>query len=165
MKKVFFLMFIFLLVHASAFAHSTAGRIKTDLKKTNPAIDDFAYFSEPYVTHHLFFEQTKDSKKKMRFFLKEFKNIRIENRKAFIEIVVLDIKNHSTFPHTLEFERDKSGFWHFNSSDNEKIKVFTYVTKGSYYYNKYILPVSFIGLLFFAGFFIFIKFKRKKLEN
>lgn len=160
MKKIFFMSCILVLISVSAFAHSTAGRIKTDLDKKNPGIDDFAYFSEPYVTHHLFLDKMKNSKKRMRFFLKEFNKINLENKKAFIKITVLDIKTHETFPYTLEFERDKSGKWYFNSPDNKKVKVFTYVTKKAFYYDKYIFPLS-LGGIFILGFlFLFLRIKK-----
>lgn len=166
-KKIGLFLIIFLFGALSqVYGHSTKGRLKIDLKKDKPGINDFAYFTEPYVTRKLFIDKYK--KTKMRFFVKSFDKLDLIKNSAHLEITVLDISNNETFPYKLFFTRDESEQWNLQKNNNEKIPVFTYVKKWPYYYRVYIIPFAELGLVAALIFLVYIRIKQRdkgKMEN
>jgi hypothetical protein len=128
----------------AAQAHSTVGRVKIDLSSKQPTVDDFAYFMEYYVHKEL--HRHRDPQWEGRFYVKTFDRVEQQGNKAVVHFATLDTKNRADFADSMTFERGSDGVWRYTDEKGEQVVVFTYVTKGTYYYQKYILPLSIAGL-------------------
>ncbi len=164
MKKIiitFFVLAILFGIQTGAHAHSTKGRIKILLEKKTVTVDDMAYFIESYVHRQKY--KGKYEKSKNRFYVKDFIKVEQKDGTAEVFFTVLDVKKSRTFEDFMSFVRNTDGIWGYvNESGAEVAKVYTYVKKTSYYYKKYVLPVSCTGLVLAGGGFIFIRMRRKR---
>ncbi|MBN2231409.1 MAG: hypothetical protein JW781_01130 [Deltaproteobacteria bacterium] len=134
------LIVLFGLLAGSAGAHSTAGRIKVDLDLSEPGVDDFAYFIESYVHRQLYDGKFAESRR--RFYVREFIGVEHEDRRATVRFLVLDNKNKRIFPDAMNFSRRPDGVWRYRGAAGDFIPVYTYTMRWTYYYRRYILPVS-----------------------
>lgn len=125
-------------------AHSTKGRIKVDLSEQIPTVDDFAYFMESYVHRHFYIGKYEKTEK--RFYIKEFKRVEQKGNTATVHFITLDNKEKSNFADTMTFQRGGDNVWFYTEPSGKQVVVYTYVMKCGYYYNKYILPISIVGL-------------------
>lgn len=128
----------------AALAHSTADRVKIDLQLKQPGVDDFAYFMENYVHKEL--HRHREPQWEGRFYVKAFDRVEREGNRAMVHFVTLDTKARADFADSMTFERGSDGLWRYASEEGEQLVVYTYVTKGTYYYQKYVLPVSIVGI-------------------
>ncbi|MCK5162528.1 MAG: hypothetical protein KAQ72_02360 [Desulfobacula sp.] len=164
MKKILLLclslFFVFVFINPS-WAHSTKGRIKVVLDKDTLVIDDIAYFAESYVHRHLYRGKYKKSEK--RFYVNKFINLEQNKNHAVINFKTLDAKLKNIFNDTITINRLENGRWVFNPQNGEKaIEMFTYIKKSTYYYNKYVLPISAAGLALALSGLGFIRIKKRK---
>lgn len=153
---------------ATAQAHSTKGRIKVELNKAQPTVDDFAYFMESYVHRHLY--KDRYEKYKGRFYLKDFVKLEQQGDRATVHFITLDFKaktrgekykGKSEFPETMIFQRDNQG-WFYQPLVGDPVRVYTYVDKWGYYYQRYVLPGAGVGMVLALGSFTILRQRRKK---
>lgn len=133
----------------TAMAHSTKGRMKIDLDLERPSLDDFAFFMESYVYKELYRHQ--EAQWENRFYVKEFTGLELKDNQAVVRFVRLDTKTKKDVDDRMTFERGQDGVWSFTPLKGERVKVYTYVQKGGYYYKKYILPLSIAGIVLTIG--------------
>jgi hypothetical protein len=122
----------------SAKAHSTKGRVKMDMNKETPTIDDFAYFMESHV--HTDFYKTAHADSEKRFYVKEFIGVTFPEpgKKASVRFITLDTKTNKNFEDVMNFVREDNGSWYVDGTVNDgRVTVFTFVTKSQYYLLKY----------------------------
>lgn len=144
-SSVFFLLLLVTFSFpGSTMAHSTKGRIKINLSEEVPTVDNFAYFMESYVHRH-FYDDTFERAEK-RFYVKEFKRVELNGNKATVHFITLDNKEKSNFTDSMTFQRGEDGVWFYTEPSGKQVVVYTYVMKWGYYYKKYILPISMVGL-------------------
>ena len=144
----------------SAWAHSTKGRIKVQLTKATPTVDDMAYFIEYYVHKVKYAKQYKNTKN--RFYLREFLRIDQEGDTAEVFFTVQDFKANKRFDDSLRFVRNQDHTWSCIQADGEiGPPIYTYMKKYDYYSQKYILPVATAGLMLAGGVFVYLRIKRK----
>ena len=164
MKKILFLCLALFLVVVSVNpcqAHSTKGRIKVALNKDKLVINDIAYFAESYVHRHLYKDKYKKAEK--RFYVNKFINIEQNKNSAVIYFKTLDVKTKNIFKDQMTITRLKNGHWVFTPQDSkEALKMFTYIKKSSYYYNKYVMPISAAGLALAILGFALLRIKKRK---
>ena len=142
-------------------AHSTKGRIKVALDKDKLVINDIAYFAESYVHRHLYKDKYKKAEK--RFYVNKFINIEQNKESAVIYFKTLDVKTKNIFKDQITITRLKNGKWVFNPQNSkETIEMFTYIKKSTYYYNKYVLPMSATGLALGLLGFGLLRIKKRK---
>lgn len=125
-----------------ASAHSTKGRIRTDLTIARPTADDFAYFMESYVHNELY--RHREEKWEKRFYVREFKEVKFQENGKTAEVffIRLDTKGNKLLDQSMVFERGRDKVWFFTDDMGVKVPVYTYLPKARYYYEKYVLPVS-----------------------
>ncbi|MBM9536581.1 hypothetical protein [Desulfobulbus alkaliphilus] len=128
----------------AAQAHSTEGRVRIDLSLKQPGVDDFAYFMEYYVHNEL--HRDREPQWKGRFYVKTFDRVEREGNRAVVYFDTLDLKNRTDFADSMTFARGSDGLWRYTSEEGEQLVVYTYVTKVTYYYQKFVLPLSIAGL-------------------
>jgi len=142
-------VFLLPLLSGTAQAHSTKGRLKVDLRAERPTVDDFAYFMESYVHTELYRDRYGDWEK--RFYVKSFSGIEFERGQAVVHFIRLDTKEKQDRAESMTFTRGKDGVWQYADGRGGNIRVYTYVMKWRYYYERYILPGSAIGLFVVGG--------------
>jgi hypothetical protein len=146
---------------SSSWAHSTKGRMKVPLDKDTLVVNDTAYFMESYVHRQLY--KDKYEKWKKRFYVNKFIDVKQDKNHAVIHFKTLDVKTKNIFNDTMSINRLANGRWVFNPQNGEeKIELYTYVKKTSYYYNKYVFPVSAAGLVIALSGLAFIRIKNAK---
>lgn len=121
-----------------ADAHSTKGRVRMDMNKETPTIDDFAYFMESHV--HTDFYKTAHADSEKRFYVKEFIGVTFPEpgKKASVRFITLDTKTNKNFEDVMNFVRDEDGSWYVDGAvHGGRVAVFTFVTKNQYYLLKY----------------------------
>lgn len=128
-----------------AQAHSTKGRMKIDLCLDAPTVDDFAYFMESYVNTDLYRGQEEMWEK--RFYVKEFRGVERNGDRAVVSFVRLDTRDKVDREDSMTFERGADGIWYYHPPGQERVKVHTFVMKWGYYYQKFVLPGSFVGVV------------------
>jgi len=137
MRYVIVWTFLFVAVFtSSAMAHSTQGRLKVDLKKDQPTVDDVAFYVEAYVNRVKYAESGKMTKN--RFIVDEFLQMEYAPGSATVTFRVLDKKENRKFEDTVVFKRTNKKRW-INEADGDKV-IYTYVNKAFYNYTHYILP-------------------------
>ncbi len=151
---------VFLTLCSTASAHSTKGRMKIDLDLEKPTINDFAFFMESYVYKE--FYRDREPQWENRFYVKDFKGLELQGNQAVVRFLTLDTKTHKDFADAMRFTRDQDGRWYFTPSRGKKVKVYTYVMKGGYYYKKYGLPLSIAGLILSVGVLGLLYFLRRR---
>lgn len=132
------------LAPCAAAAHGTKGRVKMDLDKDKPTVDDFAYFVEGYVGSRMFagVEGPTDN----RFVVKDFEGIELHGGSAIIRLIVLDKNGSREFPESMRFTRSEDGVWMYAPPDGKPIPVHTFVPKTYYHYRTYVRPMAWMGL-------------------
>ena len=167
MKKLItvFLFLVFLFgMQPSVDADSTKGRIKVPLKKSSVTVDDMAFYIEFYVHRKKYKELYEKSRN--RFYLKDFIKVEQKEREADVFFTVLDVKENRSFEDSMSFTRANDGTWVYMDEKKKNVEqVFTYVPKMTYYYNKYVLPVSCAGIILAGGIFIFFRVRRLKEKS
>jgi hypothetical protein len=164
-KAVFMLLLLLgpLVITGTAAAHSTAGRVKVDLQGKAPGVDDFAYFMESYVHRELYrgrFEQWEK-----RFYVKEFTAVQHLGDRAVVRFVTLDHKENEDFADEMGFSRSRDGRWWYVPKSGDKVAVYTYVTKWSYLYDQFILPVSATGTVLGLALLAGLVWRRRRAEK
>jgi hypothetical protein len=159
---IFLLAAILLLDSAvAARAHSTKGRIKIPLEKTDIGVDDVAYFVESYVHRELYKHRFVQSKR--RFYVKEFLRVDHDGPRADIHFIVLDVKEKTTFPDVMTIRRGSDGIWHYRTKNTTApLEVYTYVMKWGYYYQRYVLPISAAGVGLAIFFLAMLRLHKRK---
>lgn len=132
---------LFVVVCAStAFAHSTQGRKKVDLKKAHPTVDDVAYYVESYVNRYKYAEVYPDSNN--RFIAEEVLRVEAHPERpgeaVTVHFRVLDKKENRKFEDSLVLDRTDKGLW-VNEEDGDKV-IYTYVNRFLYNYTHYVIP-------------------------
>lgn len=146
-------------ISTEAEPHSTKGRIKIPLEKAVLEIDDVAYFFESYVHRQLYRDRYEQSRR--RFYVKEFLRIDQDGPRATVHFLTLDVKEKRDFPDRMHIRRGSDGVWTWTPAEGESpVALYTYVRKWGYYYQKIILPVSAVGLVLTAVFWVWLRFKR-----
>ncbi len=129
--------------YREAKAHSTKGRVKIEMSKDMPTIDDFAYFMEYYIHNHFYRGKFEQAEK--RFYVKEFIDINLDTkgRKAVVRFRTLDNKTKKDFEDSMTFQRGDTGSWLFKAEGALTAEpVYTYVSKGEYYLQRYPKPLA-----------------------
>jgi hypothetical protein len=146
---------------AAAWAHSTKGRIKIPLDKTEVGIDDVAYFVESYVHRQLYKDRYAQSKR--RFYVKEFVRVEQKDRQAVVRFIVLDLKENASFPDAMTIERGTDGVWRYPPENGPApVEIYTYVMKWGYYYKRYVLPISAAGAGLALFFLAVLRLRNRK---
>lgn len=162
MKKnlIFCLTFLFVLFSlVPARAHDTSNRIKIPMDKDTPEIDDVAYFIESHV-HWQFYNDRYEQAEK-RFYVDSFTKIEQLGDRADILFKTMDVKTNDTFDDRITIHRMENGTWALKTRD-KTLEMYTYVTKFSYYYKTYILPLAAVGLVLAGLEIIFLRLKNRK---
>ena len=161
---VFLALVILFGMQAGADAHSTKGRIKILLGKDVIAVDDMAYYIEPYVHRKKY--KGKYKKSKNRFYVKDFIKVEQKEESADVFFTVLDVKENRTFEDSMAFARNRDGTWSHIDEEGTKIaQVYTYVDKKGYYYKKYVFPGSCAGIVLAGGILIFFRIRKRLKER
>lgn len=150
-------------VAGPASAHSKKGRMKIDLTLEHPTVNDFAFFMDSYVNNEFYRDRFGDTGN--RFYVKDFKSVEQKGNRATVTFIALDVKENRDFEDTMTFERE-DGVWYYHTPKGEHITVYTFVMKGAYYYQHYILPFSIPGLIVSAcllGGIMFVRKRRARL--
>ena len=167
MKKLItvFLFLVFLFgMQQGVDAHSTKGRIKVPLKKSSVTVDDMAFYIESYVHRKKYKELYEKSRN--RFYVRDFIKVEQKEKEADVFFTVLDVKENRSFEDSMSFTRANDGTWVYMDEKKKNVEqVFTYVPKMTYYYNKYVLPVSCAGIILAGGIFIFFRVRRLKEKS
>lgn len=122
-----------ILTAGQALAHSTADRVKVELKEDRPAIDDVAYFVESYVHRLLYSDNTPATEN--RFVVKEFIAVEQKDDAALVRFITLDKKGNKSFEDSMRIQRGSGGIWRHQPKDGgEPVDIYTYVTKTRYYW-------------------------------
>ncbi len=130
------MLFLTLLTLAgAASAHSTKGKMRVALDLEKPAAGDFAYFIDAYVLKELY--RNREPVWENRYYVKDYTGIELQGGRATVSFLTLDTKTNKHFPETMRFERDQDGGWHYQAAGGAELPVYTYTTKGTYYWNKY----------------------------
>lgn len=162
--KGLLLLLLLVCLADGALAHSTKGRKKVDLDVDRPTVDDFAFFMEGYVLQELY--RNREPKWKNRYYVKEFKGVKLDEKQAVVGFITLDAKTNGNFADSMRFERGPDGIWYYPAANGNKLKVHTYVTTAVYYSKKYgrVLPV--IGLAgSTAGLVLLVALRRRHLAQ
>lgn len=146
----------------SVQAHSIKGRIKTDLSLAQPKVDDFAYFMESYV-HNELYRHSIDPWQ-MRFYVRDFKEVVLSEggKKAEVFFVRLDTKENELLDQSMIFERGTDKVWRYTDDTGEEVRVYTYMTKPAYYYQKYVFPLGSVAIAVLVCFYGVLVWRRKK---
>ena len=147
---------------APAEAHSTKGRIKIPLEKAVLEVDDVAYFFESYVHRQLYRDRFEKSQR--RFYVKAFLRIDQDGSLATVHFLTLDVKEKGDFPDRMQIRRGADGVWAYTpAAGKDPVPLYTYVARGRYTYRTYILPGAAAGLVLAAGFFGWLRFRRRRV--
>ncbi|ABA88130.1 type IV pilus biogenesis protein PihB [Syntrophotalea carbinolica DSM 2380] len=162
------LLFLFLLGGSAvcAQANETKGRIRIPLSRGTIGIDDVAFFAKSYVHRQMYRERYADSKG--RFYITQFLGVDQKGKEADIRFIVLDVKRNNEFPASMSISRGGDGVWRYRSENgNVSVEIYTYVMKWTYYYQRYLLPVSASGLVLAAGLLVYLRLGKgkKKLQK
>lgn len=152
------------LIPADGNAHSTAGRIRVPLDEPKPGIDDVAFFIESHV-HRERFQDTHE-KPDRRFYVRDFTAIDQTGDKAVVHFTVLDNKTRKVFPDSMTIERGQDGVWEYRQpGKTEPVKLYTYVMKWAYYYQRYVIPAGFTGIGMALLLLFRLRYTRKRLAS
>jgi hypothetical protein len=151
---------LLLTLSSTALAHSKKGRMKIDLATEEPSLNDFAFFMESYVNKELY--RDRFDKWESRFYVKDFETIERKGSQATVSFITLDTKENSDFKDSMTFEREEDGVWYYHTAKGDHVNVYTFVMKGAYYYQNYILPFSVPGLIVSACVLSGMFFVRKR---
>jgi len=122
-----------ILTAGQALAHSTADRVRIELKESRPAVDDVAYFIESYVHRQLYSDHTPGTEN--RFVVKDFIAVEQEGDTAVVRFITLDKKGNKSFEDSMSIQRGSGGIWRHQPKDGgEPLDIYTYVTKTRYYW-------------------------------
>lgn len=171
MKKIVILCLALVLgLQGMAMAHSTKGRMKVPLDKDQLAIDDIAYFFESYVYRE--FYKDKFEKPDKRFYVNQFLGVDQNGNHAVVRFRTLDMsqgfkakdikQGKGIFEDKAAIVRLDSGVWAIEVPGKKPVEMYTYVKKTSYYYKKYVMPVSIAGLALGVGILVLLRLKGKK---
>lgn len=158
-KRLCLVLALVILTQVQARAHSTKGRIKIPLTKAVLEIDDIAYFTESYVHRVMYADRFEKAKK--RFYVNTFLDIRQVGKKAVIRFRTLDFKEKKKFEDQITLHRADGGQWVLKRPGQEPVPVYTYVKKTGYYYQKYVVPVSWAGLALGLGVLGVLRFRKR----
>ncbi len=163
MRHVIVWTFLFVFFLASnAMAHSTQGRLKVDLKKDQPTVDDVAFYVESYVNREKYAQSGKVTKN--RFIVDDFLRMDYAPGSATVTFRVLDKKENRKFEDTVVLKRTNKKRW-INEADGDKV-VYTFVNKALYNYTHYILPgLGVTALLASLSYLSTLLQKRRRLAH
>jgi len=134
--------------------------MKVPLDKETLVIDDTAYFMESYVHNHLY--KDRYEKWENRFYVNKFINIKQNKNHAVINFKTLDVKTKNIFNDKMTINRLENGRWVYPTMNGEeRVELYTYIKKTTYYYNKYVFPVSAGGFIVALSGLAFIRIKKR----
>lgn len=147
-----------------AQANENEGRIKIPLSREAVGIDDVAHFAESFVHRQLYKDRFAQSQR--RFYVREFIGVEQTGEQADIRFIVLDMKENTTFSDSMRIYRGQDGVWRYRP-DNGKgpVEIYTFVMKWGYYYQRYLLPASVVGMVLASVLLVYLRCRRRKISR